>query len=785
MEKLNIEKFTPEQIKGINLYYAWTQKVVPFVYDNSLSYLENLMHMVTFLNEMLQRQNQLSSLYDSLVLYTNTSIQDQVDYINNFVSEMETNFAKFKQEMLKNQQDFENQITQDFETFKTEINNAFNAYKELINGEWEDYKENLNNEWNQEQINLENQVMNAITRLDNAIAGIGDIVISETRKQFLQLFQSGDLDTLIAENVGILVPLKSITTAPENPTTNDYYYNAETKNVYVYNGTAWEILHNQLNNFYVFNNTGYFMEYENRTISKLFKGELEDTLPLTYTYKPVLVRNQYTKILAFPIPDSQTGNELTFYIYDRENISNKVTSKITVIGKVQDIIVIETGRTYDQLYILYANGDLYGAQSWNIGNTYATLSLIRQNVHSIFSCGDNNSNNTYAQGIYVVTENSTYYVSKEGTSVVEYEYTMPLTYANQGIALFHNNSTGKYYISGATGAWYYTKEISKIPTEVSNIIFVWVADLAHMTSAETKEIYLLGKTTTGEYKTYKGVYDNVASIPTMVEYTQENNVNLEMLTHTLFMESTNEYSIFNTPLYRMKMVKGQITEQIPFNSEYNNTFDIYGVTGNQLYQNGYQPVIVTNIIGLDHLLPSASDLQALDTKVNTLQQNYRDLNNSVIQISAETTENTSDISTLKQDNTTNKSDISSLKQDNTTNKNNISNLQTRVTNLESTKHSYFEISGSIPVGKQGIVTVSTNITIPINKIESISGFIKTTNNTELEAYNQSDTSVITSLLGTLHSLYIKNNKLYADVSVDGESTTIETFIVGVNITYKG
>ena len=695
MEKLNIEKFTPEQIKGINLYYAWTQKVVPFVYDNSLSYLENLMHMVTFLNEMLQRQNQLSSLYDSLVLYTNTSIQEQVDYINNFVTEMETNFTKFKQEMLKNQQDFENKINQNFETFKTEINNAFKAYKDLINGEWEEYKENLNNEWKQEQIDLENQVMKAITRLDNAIAGIGDIVISETRKQFIQLFQSGDLDKLISESVGILIPLKSITTAPENPITNDYYYNAETKNVYVYNGTAWEILHNQINNFYVYNNTGYFLEYENRSVTKLFKGELEDSLPLTYTYKPVLVGSQYTKILAFPIPDSQTGNELTFYIYDRENIANKVTNTIITRDKVQDIIAIGTGRTYDELYILYSNGDLYGAQNWNMGNNNPTLTLLRQNIHSIFSCGDNN-NDIHSQGIYALAEDKTYFINHEAGTINEYEYTMPLTYANQGIALFHNNSTGKYYISGATGYWYYTKEISKIPSEVGNIIFVWLADLAHMTSAETKEIYLLGKTTSGEYKTYKGVYDNVASMPTMVEYAQENNVNLEMLSHTLFMESTNEYSIFNTPLYRMKMVKGQITEQIPFNTEYANTFDIYGVTGNQLYQNGYKSVIVTEILGLDHLLPSASDLQALDTRVSALQQNYRDLNNSVMQISAETTENTGDINTLKQDNTTNET--------------NISDLQLKVTNLEN-KMKYKEIIGNLPsanVGKWEYVSVDNS-----------------------------------------------------------------------------
>lgn len=81
--------FTPTQqtIKDLRPFRFWCQKVLPTVYDDSLSYYELLTKLVNYINETVDNIDILNSnvenLYDAYVLLQ--------DYVNNFVdSEVET-----------------------------------------------------------------------------------------------------------------------------------------------------------------------------------------------------------------------------------------------------------------------------------------------------------------------------------------------------------------------------------------------------------------------------------------------------------------------------------------------------------------------------------------------------------------------------------------------------------------------------------------------------------------------------------------------------------------------
>lgn len=68
------------QYKQLDEFYFWCQKVIPLVYDNSLSYYEVLCKVVDYLNNVIQNQ---TAMYETIVQHgTNiTTLQQQVALI--------------------------------------------------------------------------------------------------------------------------------------------------------------------------------------------------------------------------------------------------------------------------------------------------------------------------------------------------------------------------------------------------------------------------------------------------------------------------------------------------------------------------------------------------------------------------------------------------------------------------------------------------------------------------------------------------------------------------------
>ena len=77
---------TPCPVKPLKHFRFWCQKVLPLVYDDSLSYYEVLCKVVTFINQIIDSENQIIENVEQL----KAELEEVQEWINNF----DTSFAE-------------------------------------------------------------------------------------------------------------------------------------------------------------------------------------------------------------------------------------------------------------------------------------------------------------------------------------------------------------------------------------------------------------------------------------------------------------------------------------------------------------------------------------------------------------------------------------------------------------------------------------------------------------------------------------------------------------------
>ena len=132
IEKKDPANFSPsvEIPAKVDSFRFWCQKVLPLVYDDSLSYYELLCKVVDYLNNTIADVNTLGTDVDNL----NKAYNELQSYVNNYFSTLDV------QEEINNKLDT---MTQDgtlsaliqplFDTYKTDIDNEVNQQNNKIN----------------------------------------------------------------------------------------------------------------------------------------------------------------------------------------------------------------------------------------------------------------------------------------------------------------------------------------------------------------------------------------------------------------------------------------------------------------------------------------------------------------------------------------------------------------------------------------------------------------------------------------------------------------------------
>ena len=205
----NDNNFTPanfdpilKKYDGIPYLRFWCQKVLPAVYDQSLSYYEVLCKLAAFLNKMLEELEKMQDNIDAL----HKAYKDLQDWVNaeiaRFEAHMEQHFDDLTQELWNRFEEYKNNtnttLQQWFNNYATNttnnlnkkfndfVNNAntridqmFNTYTSSTNNEFNTWKTDFTNKYNQwkDEVNGQISSINSnISSLTNRVTALENMV---------------------------------------------------------------------------------------------------------------------------------------------------------------------------------------------------------------------------------------------------------------------------------------------------------------------------------------------------------------------------------------------------------------------------------------------------------------------------------------------------------------------------------------------------------------------------------------------------------------------------------
>ena len=186
----NDNKFTPadfdpilKKYDGIPYLRFWCQKVLPAVYDQSLSYYEVLCKLAAFLNKMLEELEKMQDNIDAL----HKAYKDLQNWVNaeiaRFEAHMEQHFDDLTKELWNKFEQYKNDtnttlqqwfneyatnttnnLNKKFEDFvtnaNTRIDQMFNTYTTNTNNDFNTWKTDFTNQYNQWKADVDWQIRN-------------------------------------------------------------------------------------------------------------------------------------------------------------------------------------------------------------------------------------------------------------------------------------------------------------------------------------------------------------------------------------------------------------------------------------------------------------------------------------------------------------------------------------------------------------------------------------------------------------------------------------------------
>lgn len=205
----NDNKFTPadfdpilKKYDGIPYLRFWCQKVLPAVYDRSLSYYEVLCKLAAFLNKMLEElekmQDNIDALhkaYKDLQAWVNAEIArfeaHMEQHFDDLTKELWNKFEQYKNDANTTLQQWFNEyatnttinLNKKFEDFvtnaNTRIDQMFNTYTTNTNNDFNTWKTDFTNQYNQWKNEVNEQISNInsnisslatrVTKLENMV----------------------------------------------------------------------------------------------------------------------------------------------------------------------------------------------------------------------------------------------------------------------------------------------------------------------------------------------------------------------------------------------------------------------------------------------------------------------------------------------------------------------------------------------------------------------------------------------------------------------------------------
>ena len=187
---------------GIPYLRFWCQKVLPAVYDQSLSYYEVLCKLAAFLNKMVEELEKMQDNIDAL----HKAYKDLQDWVNaeiaRFEAHMEQHFDDLTRELWNRFEEYKNNtnttlqqwfndyattttnnLNKKFNDFvtnaNTRIDQMFNTYTTNTNNDFNTWKTDFTNQYNQWKADVNGQISNInsnISSLTNRVTALENMV---------------------------------------------------------------------------------------------------------------------------------------------------------------------------------------------------------------------------------------------------------------------------------------------------------------------------------------------------------------------------------------------------------------------------------------------------------------------------------------------------------------------------------------------------------------------------------------------------------------------------------
>ena len=197
-----------------NIHY-WTQRVLPCVFDESLSYVEKINKLEEEINKLIEDYNtfgqnvvtEINTFEEETTNQINTFIQQITNEINTFKSDITNQLNTFETTITNKQNAFETRILELTQEFETAINNDIATFKQTITTQQQQFETRVNNDINTMQ-GVVNKIPNTVTTQVNAItqpwlvanvpAMVESSVANNVNKVFDvdQLYNSGTSETI-------------------------------------------------------------------------------------------------------------------------------------------------------------------------------------------------------------------------------------------------------------------------------------------------------------------------------------------------------------------------------------------------------------------------------------------------------------------------------------------------------------------------------------------------------------------------------------------------------------
>lgn len=197
-----------------NIHY-WTQRVLPCVFDESLSYVEKINKLEEEINKLIEDYNtfgqnvvtEINTFEEETTNQINTFIQQITNEINTFKSDITNQLNTFETTITNKQNAFETRILELTQEFETAINSDIATFKQTITTQQEQFETRVNNDINTMQ-EVVNEIPNTVTTQVNAItqswlvanvpAMVESSVANNVNKVFDvdQLYNSGTSETI-------------------------------------------------------------------------------------------------------------------------------------------------------------------------------------------------------------------------------------------------------------------------------------------------------------------------------------------------------------------------------------------------------------------------------------------------------------------------------------------------------------------------------------------------------------------------------------------------------------